>query len=118
MTYEQDDTEIQPIPVRVVGAEKEAAAVFGAWVKHTLLSTDPPRQILPEDTRRKRAVIVVSGAGGIYIGSPGQVQNAAVAAASAGELSTGAVVTSESASEQWVLAQADTVVSVLIERYL
>jgi hypothetical protein len=107
-----------PIPVTVVGMEREQAGVFGAWVKHVFAGTEGPRQLVPQDVKRKRAVIVVAGAGGIYIGTPGQVDSVAVATQSAGEINSGMTVTSESASEQWILPKAATTVSVLVERYL
>lgn len=120
---DDEQTVMEPVLVRVVNAEQEASSMFGSWVKHRF-SQLSPRQILPEDAKRKRAVIMVFGLLGdiVYIGSAAQVDNLIVAQASAGEIiiDPGSVsFVSESSSEQWVLpSSTDCVVSVLVERYL
>src|SRR5688500_17752389 len=103
---------MEVIPGRVVNAAQEAAALFGSGVTHSS-SELRSRQILPQDVKRKRAVIVVSGPVDdiVYIGAMAQVDNLAVAQASAGEIvitgtptNTGTVTFEvQSSTEQWVL---------------
>jgi hypothetical protein len=123
-----DEDTMEAVLVKVVNPEQEAAALFGSWVKHSF-SELRSRQILPEDVKRKRAVIIVSGPVDdiVYIGAMAQVDNLNVAQASAGEIvitgtptNTGTVTFEvQSSTEQWVLpSSVDCLVSVLIERYL
>lgn len=114
---EETETEIEPIPVRIVGEEEEKAADFGTWIGFSLVGTEPAFQIMPQDRKRKRAVVVVNGAapGFVYIGNTMQQ----VQGNQGGQLFGGNTVAFESQSAMWVKPNGANpmIVSVLLEGY-
>jgi hypothetical protein len=69
----------ESVPVKIVNAGDQGANVnvqasdYGAFYSITVGATDAPRQILPFDENRHRAVILVGGIGPVFIGTVAQV---------------------------------------------
>ncbi len=115
----EHELDIPPIPVCIVddqSAEKIEAATWGVWTSYTLAGTEPAQQIIPQDRRRRRAVVIVNGAspGVVYIGTQAQVQRQV-----GGILAGGNSVTLESQSPMWMAPDGThpMTVSVLVEGY-
>jgi hypothetical protein len=113
--------EENPIPVRIVGGEKDTAAEFGSWQTFTTTvgNTIGPQQILPLDRKRSKARIYVQlGAGAaatsfVRVGSRGQVMNS-----QGGQLGAG-TYTVENSQELWMNGDSVNLVNVIVlnERY-
>lgn len=114
----EDPNGICPIPVSIVEdkAERVKSATWGVWTGYVLAGTEQPFQILPQDERRRRAVIVVTGAspGIVYIGTRAQTLQQR-----GGVLPGGVTIVEESASERWIAPDGThpMTVSVLLEGY-
>ena len=116
------DAEMVPVPVSgSVRVEHDVptmprAADFGAWTTYTLTATTTAQPILPYDSNRARAVIIVSGAGPVYVGSEGQVQASPVLG---GLLPTGAIVETKNKQKLWLAPDGthSATVTVLVERW-
>lgn len=107
-----------PVPVKIVEdtrPEKIRPATYGSWSQHTFAGTEPARQVLPQDERRRRAVLTVIAAANavqpkIYVGAKAQVANGNPSASAANiapavTATAGGSVTIElqSVSEVWVI---------------
>lgn len=119
MTTDNEQPQPCPVPVSIVEnkAEKVEAATFGAWTGYVLAGTEPAFQILPQDRKRRRAVIVISGAapGLIYIAeSQGKAQ-----AKKGGPIGGGNSVTLESQTQMWISPDGTNpmTIAVLLEGY-
>lgn len=111
------DTDIEPIPVRIVGEEQEEAADFGAWIVFSFLGTEAAVPCIPQDRKRKRAVVIVSSAvaaARLYFGSMAQAQQRTGA-----PLQNGNTFSMESQSPMWVAPDGTNpiTVAVLLEGY-
>jgi hypothetical protein len=117
------DTTLAPVPVsgtvhaHVKGdvPTKDRGADYGSWSTYVLASTTAAQKILPHDEQRRRAVLIVSGTGPVYVGTQGQTQASPPVG---GLLATGAVVETKNRQELWLVPDgASATVTVLIERY-
>jgi hypothetical protein len=78
----------EPVPVRVVGTEetRPEAPEYGSWTSIQFAGAEKPVQILPFNTKRAQAVIMIgAGAAGntngkVFVGSRAQVDNPQAAA--------------------------------------
>jgi hypothetical protein len=113
------ETEIEPIPVRIVGEEQEEASQFGTWIRYDLAVGDVNSyQVIPQDRKRKRAVVMVNPSATVTafvsIGTIGQLT-----AGTGGRIYQGQSVTMESQTAMWIRADGANAVSVsiLLETY-
>jgi hypothetical protein len=117
------DMTLDPIPVRIVGTDNDRDAVIeqGVWMYYTFAATDGPQQILPQNSKRKRAVVTVQpGAAGnvvgfVYVGDMGHVSNRA-----GGRLYVGNTTTVESKPAVFAMSDGTNSLSVTVldESYL
>ena len=115
---------MEPIPVPVHGEvairgdvpTAPKAAGFGAWATYTLAATTAAQKILPYDEQRARAVLIISGAGPVYVGSRAQCQASPVLG---GQLATGTIVDTRNKQELWLAPDGThtATVTVLAERW-
>ncbi|MGI0135324.1 MAG: hypothetical protein ACREBW_10255 [Candidatus Micrarchaeaceae archaeon] len=113
--------EEKPLPVRIIGGEKEQAAEFGSWQTFvtTVGNTIGPQQILPKDRKRSKArIFVMAGTGAAttafaLVGSRGQVMNN-----QGGQLGVGSY-TVENSQELWMNGDATNLMTIVVlnERY-
>jgi hypothetical protein len=121
-----EDTDVveDAIAVRVTNepSEKFADADLSAWFTVTLAGggTEPAAQLIPQDQKRHRAVIMVNGTAGDYVilGKRGQMSNK-----QGGKVFVGNSPVTESAAEVWYCPTATTsgdpiYITVEDERYL
>jgi hypothetical protein len=115
---------LEPVPVsgtvhaHVKGdvPTKDKGADYGSWSTYVLTATQAAQKILPHDEQRRRALLLVSGSGPVYVGTQGQTQaNPPVG----GLLATGAVVETKNRQELWLAPDGThtATVTLLIERY-
>lgn len=114
---------IDPVPVRIIGVDSERAAKVeqGVWMNYIFAATDQPQQILPQNSKRKQAVITVqpgnaaSIVGFLYIGDQARVFNRV-----SGRGYNGNSITVESAAAVWAAPDGTNSLSltVLDESYL
>jgi hypothetical protein len=100
----------KPVPVT------DRAADWGPWTTYTLTATQAAFQLLPHDEHRKRAVIIVSGTGPVFVGSKAQCQASPVLG---GQLNSGNVVELRNKRDLWLAPDGShtATVTVLTERY-
>jgi hypothetical protein len=73
------DVQFQAVPVKIVNSGDQGANVnlqasdYGAFFSMTVGATDAPKQILPFDENRQRAIVLVGGTGPVYLGTIAQV---------------------------------------------
>lgn len=115
---EQFDPVLEPLPVKMVGTEKEATAKYASWSGTALTGNEIPFRLLSRSDKRHRAVIgadytTVTGAY-VLIGKREQVMNGQGA-----RLYVGSDITIESEPEVWCAPVATNALflSVLEERY-
>lgn len=116
--------EIMPVPVTgVVKANIEhdlrtnpQAADYGAWTTYVLTATQAAQPILPFDPNRARALLIVSGTGPVYVGTPAQTQaNPPLG----GLLPTGTIAEVKNNQALWLAPDGThtATVTVLVERW-
>lgn len=99
-----------PVPTKDLGAD------FGGWITYTLAATTAPQRILMHDEHRRRAVIIVSGTGPVFVGTEAQTKASPVLG---GQLATGAVIETKNRQELWLAPDGThtATVTVLNERW-
>lgn len=108
---------MEPVPVHVPKpvATKDLGADYGAWATYVLAAATAAQKILPHDEQRRRAVIIVSGTGPVWVGTQAQCQASPPVG---GQLATGAVIETKNRQELWLApAGASATVTVLTERW-
>jgi hypothetical protein len=111
------DTE-DALPVTIVDrpAVKEASSQLSSWYSYVLLGTEVAFQLLPQDARRHRAIILVQGiaANFVILGKQNQISNNQGARV----LAPASIVT-ESAAAVWCIPQSGQPVTIAVqdERY-
>lgn len=120
MATDPEATELEALRVHVenFGAEREAAAEWGAWQTFiTPAGPATPQQILPQNNRRKQAAVFVSGAAGyVLVGTRGQVMNNQGGRLIAGSANRFPI---ENKQELWMTGDGTNAVTVTVldERY-